>query len=408
MTPGAAVPATSSPLRRHDRLLSITLALALCGSCGRAYGLERFQDACEIMGTLVTVIVFAPDESSGSEALEKAFGEIKSVEDLMSTWREDTELSRLNASAGGPPAAVSEALFEVLARSMEISALTGGAFDVTVRPLVEVWKAAGKRNALPTEPELARARKRVGYERVLLDSENRTVTLPKGMGIDLGAIAKGYAVDRAARALRVLGIGAFLIEAGGDLFAAGQVPDTPARPWSIGVQDPFDTETGRLIRGLAMADRAAATSGHYYRSVTIRGVKYSHIIDPRTGRPVEHIAASVTVIAPSCMDADALATALSVLGADRAEDLLSEMNAGLAEEPFAAFIIKGDEDRPTFTRTTAFPQYDIPPRTNTTQPWADSPTSRTRFRWLAAAVVVLAAATAVIRLHKRRAPPHSS
>jgi len=360
------------------------------------------------MGTLVTVIVFAPDATSGKEALEEAFSEIKSVDDLMSTWREDTELSRLNASAGEGPKEVSEELFEVLSRSMEISRLTEGAFDVTVGPLIGLWKAAAERDALPTELELARARKRVGYEKLVLNEEKLTVALPQGMSIDLGAVAKGYAVDRAARALRALGIRSFLIEAGGDLFAAGQYPDTPPRPWSVGVKDPFDPDWRKLIRGLSMVDRAAATSGHYYRSVTIGGVQYSHIIDPRTGRPVEGVASSVTVIAPTCTDADALATALSVPGADRAEALLARMNSDLADNPFAAFIITGDEDHPAFAHTSAFAQYDIPPKTSATQPSADSRTSTISFRGLVVAVLVVAACGAIVFLGRRRKPPRSS
>jgi len=384
------------------------LTLALCASGGRAHGLDKLQDAREIMGTLVTVIVFAPDADSGTKALDEAFSEIKSVDDLMSTWREDTELSRLNALAGEGPKEVSSELFEVLSRSMEISKLTEGAFDVTVGPFIELWKAAAKRDAPPTEIELGRVRKLVGYEKVLLDGENGTVVLPEGMSIDLGAVAKGYAVDRAARALRALGIEAFLIEAGGDLFAAGLYPDTPPRPWSVGVKDPFDPDWRKLIRGLSMVDRAAATSGHYYRSVTVGGVQYSHIIDPRTGKPVQGVASSVTVIAPTCTDADALATALSVLGADRAEDLLAKMNADLADNPFAAFIITGDEDHPAFAHTTAFAQYDIPPKTSATQPSADSPTSVISLYGLVVAVLVLAACGAVVLLGRRRSPPRSS
>ena len=397
MTRAGAVPPISPPGRRHDRLSSVAPALILCALCGRAFGSDKLQDGREIMGTLVTVIVFADNETSGEAALEAAFGEITSVDDLMSTWRDDTELARINASAGAGPVQVSDELFEVLERATDISALTAGAFDVTVGPLVELWKAAAKRDALPTELELARARRFVGYRKILLDKKKRTVTLPEGMSIDLGAIAKGYAVDKAAGTLRALGIEAFLIEAGGDLFAAGHYPDTPPRPWSVGIKDPFDGDSGKLIRGLVMTDRGAATSGHYYRSVTIKGAQYSHIVDPRTGRPVEGVADSVTVIAPNCMDADAFATALSVLGVQRAEDVMALMNADLADNPFAAFIISHDQDRPTFTYTTAFPQYDIPPKAATSQPSAIPHASRRGSLVVIVAFAVVCVAAILLR-----------
>lgn len=366
------------PQRRHERdarpttpgrgapLRALWVVCAALVLAGRASGapdanlaLEKAGDSREIMGTFVNVLAFGHDKATAESAIEDAFREIESVNALMNAHDPESELSRLNARTGAGPVEVSPELFAVLERALEMSALTEGALDVTVGPLVEVWKAAAKLDAPPGEAAVAEALERVGWQEIVLDKTRRTVALPAGMRIDLGALAKGYAVDRGVDALRKRDIRSFLIEAGGDLYVSGPFPGPSARPWKVGIQSPFEPDPENLIGGLLLSDRAAATSGHYYRYSTIRGKRYSHIIDPHTGRPVEDAIASATVIAPTCLDADALATALSVLGVEYAQTLIDRVNKGRPDRPFAALVITGDAERHAFLMTDSLAQYQM-------------------------------------------------
>ena len=398
-------------------VLLIALALGVGWGLAHGEGSAEYTDTREAMGTFVMIRAFAESEEQAQEAFDDAFAAIAKVDDLMSTYREESELSRLNRGEAGRETAVSSELFTVLTRAMEISELSQGAFDVTVGPVLEVWKHAGERGTLPREEELREALACVGYEKIALDREKRTVTIPEGMRIDLGAIAKGYAVDLAVRALQQAGLSSFIVNAGGDLYAEGTREGSGGEPWRIFVQDPAGGEPVKTLKRLVLVGRAAATSGHYYRytkidsprrllivfglagivmhtafllrrsslrgdrdrrrahaglwgivipyavfaTLVVMGAgarkRYSHIVDPRTGWPVQDVAASVTVIAPGTMDADALATALSVLGPDRAEEIMDRMNAQEEDAPYAAFIVTGKAGRYKYWSTGSFGQY---------------------------------------------------
>ena len=189
-----------------------------------------------ILGTLVSVSLVAPaeEESAANEAIEAAFTHIREIDGLMSFYADTSELSRLNKAGTGN---VSEDLFRVLAKAQEVSRLTGGAFDVTVRPLIRVWKEAARKDALPTQADLDAARALVSYTHVTLAEGDRKVTLTKqGTTIDLAGIAKGYAVDAASAVLRGKGFGDFMVEAGGEIYCSGS--KGPDAPWRIGVRDP--------------------------------------------------------------------------------------------------------------------------------------------------------------------------
>ena len=296
------------------------LCLAAAGACRRATHGDaaaeptkpvRVREVRRPMGTYMAITVYARNEGTGRKAIEAAFKRVEQVEAAISTWRSDSDSARLHDEAGGARLQVSPHLLAVLTRAVEVSRETDGAFDITVGPLIKLYRRSFRRRMLPPEDELAAARAKVGYQGIEVDAKHGTARLAKaGMRVDFGAIGKGYIVDQALAALRELGIEAALVDAGGDLYALGSPPDREG--WRIGVRDPAHP-TEILDRPLLARDCAVATSGDYEQFADIGGRRYSRIVDPRTGRPVEHMS-SVTVIARDATTADAYATACSVLG----------------------------------------------------------------------------------------------
>jgi len=285
-------------------------AAAAAGACGCRESADpaSVEQSREVMGTLAEVTAIARDEQTARAAVESAYARFEDVDRLMSDYRGDSEIGRLNSLPAGRRLVVSAETFHVLQRSCEIAGATGGAFDVTCRPLVELWKQAGRGGRPPDDASLQQALARVGWGKLRLAPLTRTVIKTvDGMQIDLGGIAKGYALDMAGSAMKKAGASSGLVEVGGDILAIGSQAD--GSPWRIGIQHPFGNG---LIFKLALSGRAVATSGSQQRFTVIDGRRYSHIIDPRTGRPAEQ-APSVTVVAPDGITADAWATVFSVL-----------------------------------------------------------------------------------------------
>ena len=248
-------------------------------------------------------MVIAARGENANAGISAAFEEIRRIDALMSLHRADSELVKLNARA---TETVSEDLFKVLWKACEISELTEGSFDVTIRPLADLWGFIWKEYRLPTTNELAATLPKVDYRLVQLDPDTRSVRfLRDGVSVDLGGIAKGYAVDCAIEKLRAMGITNAMVRAGGDLRVMGE--------WKVQIEDPQKQGKRTTLR---LKDAAISTSGDYENYFVIDGKRYSHILDPRTGLPVEGVAAC-TVIAATCMESDALATALFVYGPER-------------------------------------------------------------------------------------------
>jgi len=273
-----------------------------------------------IMGTFANVIAVAAKAKTAQEGIEAAFREQRRIETLMNYHRTDSELSRMNREAFGKPIKVDRATFEVIQSAMHFSKLSDGAFDVTVGPLVDLWHSAADANSTPTEEELASAQAKVGWEKVVLDANEATVKFAvEGMKIDLGGIAKGYAVDKSVEAMKKCGVLGGVVDIGGNIRCFGK-PPAGKKTWLIGVQDPNavteDFNRGKPLMVLEMTNEAVATSGHYRRFVTVQGRRQSHIIDPHTGSGSDKLV-SVTIIAPDAMTADALSTAVSVMGAEK-------------------------------------------------------------------------------------------
>ncbi|MDP7305493.1 MAG: FAD:protein FMN transferase [Pirellulaceae bacterium] len=274
--------------------------------------LERFQDARVHMGTSFQIVVYAANESDAAAAFERAFSRIAALDDLLSDYKPESEVSRLSA-ASPTQRTVDIDLFAVLARAQHFSRLTDGAFDVTVGPLTKLWRRARRRKQLPDHALLAEARQAVGYLFMKLTNDERTVELTRpNMRLDLGGIAKGYAADQAKEAMRRLGVTRVLINAGGDVVTGDPPPGQPG--WRVGVA-PLDTRKPPS-QVLLVQNVAVATSGDAWQFVELNGKRYSHIIDPLTGLGLTD-RSSVTVIARDGTTADALASALSVMGVER-------------------------------------------------------------------------------------------
>jgi len=274
--------------------------------------LERFQDASFHMGTRFQIVLYATNESVAVAAFERAFSRIAALDDVLSDFKPESDVSRLSA-ASPTQRTVDVDVFAVLTRAQHFSRLTDGAFDVTVGPLSKLWRRAQRRKQLPDPALLAEARQAVGYSFMKLKSDGRTVALTRpNMRLDLGGIAKGYAADEAKKAMRPLGVTRVLINAGGDIVVGDPPPGQPG--WRVGVAplDPRKPPSQVLL----VQNAAVATSGDAWQFVELNGKRYSHIIDPMTGLGLTD-RSSVTVIARDGTTADALASALSVMGVKR-------------------------------------------------------------------------------------------
>ncbi len=255
--------------------------------------------------------------------IEPAFTEIEKVDELMSDYKSSSEISELNQDGFRRAVVVSKSTYEVLQRGIEFSKLSDGAFDITIGPLVDLWRSAGEANSVPTDAELQQVRSKVGYEKLILDANEMTVRFAaEGMKIDLGGIAKGLAIDKAIEAIKEAGGLGALVDIGGDIRCYGKTPKGQ-KYWFVGLQNPDLESEEQILFTLKLSAGAVATSGDYQRFVVIGGRHYSHIINERTGSSAEALS-SVTIIAGSATDADALATAVSVMGAEKGIELIEK------------------------------------------------------------------------------------
>lgn len=294
------------------------LAIAILAGCAveAPYTVDTF-----VMGTQAWVTLYGLDEEEAERIAGEALRELHRIEGLMSTWRERSEISLLNASADGVMRPASRELYTVVDSALHYAALTGGAFDITVRPLVRLWGFQGGTARIPTEAEIDSALARAGYGRIKLDANLPGISLPAGMELDLAGIAKGYAVDRCAAMLAGRGVTSALVNLGGNIYALGTPPGK--RGWAVGIREARGARS--TVGVLMLKDAAVATSGNYENFVEIEGKRYGHIIDPRTGRTVDHML-SVTVVAHTAIAADALSTGLFVLGTEQGSALVERLN----------------------------------------------------------------------------------
>jgi thiamine biosynthesis lipoprotein len=314
----------------------VFLALAGCMTLFPAYAapfLERQGDAVQRfeyvqphMGTAFRIVLYAESETIARKASDAANARISHLDRILSDYKDDSELLRLCKQSGGPPVFVSAELFTVLEASQRLAEASGGAFDVTAGPVIQLWRRARRQRELPAEARLKTALDLVGFRHIHLDAKARTVRLLKpDMLLDLGGIAKGYAADEALRMLKEHRIQSALVAAGGDIVVSGPPPG--AAGWTIGVAA-FGPAPEKLPQ-LLLQGAAVSTSGDAEQFIEIAGIRFSHIVDPRTGQALTG-RMGVTVVARHGIDSDGLATAVSVLGADKGLELVDRIDGAAA------------------------------------------------------------------------------
>src|SRR5579872_3183618 len=275
---------------------------------------QRFEYTEPHMGTQFQIIVYAADKDTADKAARAAFDRIAELDAIMSDYKDSSELMKLCAKAGGDPVPVSDDLFFVLSKAVEASAKSDGAFDVTVGPVVRLWRHSRRTRKLPDADDLKKALALVGYKSIKLDAAKRTVQLLKpGMLLDLGGIAKGYAGDEAQKVLKKHGITSALVAGGGDIVVSGAPPDKEGWKIEIEALDPAEKEKPKY---LLLKDAAVSTSGDVNQHVEIDGVRYSHIVDPKTGLGLTG-QRSVTVVAPNGITSDSTTKIVMILGEEK-------------------------------------------------------------------------------------------
>ena len=300
----------------HRRWIIAALATLAVGADA-----ETIKDVRKKMGSRFEITAVHADLEVAGRAIDRAYSEIDRIEAMISSWRPASVTSEVNRQAGRRPVAVPEELFNLLRRSIKLSELTGGAFDVTFAGLGRLWDFKAEVPRLPEADAVRRALAHVGYRKLVLDSDARTVFLDDpGARIGFGAIGKGYAANRAVLVLKESGIKSGVVSAGGDLVAFGRREDGGL--WDIGIAHPLYRD--RIFARLPLSEQAVVTSGDYESFVTIDGKRYAHILDPRTGYPVEHLR-SVTIVCPDAELADGLATAVFVLGPQAGLELVNAL-----------------------------------------------------------------------------------
>lgn len=273
------------------------------------------------MGTLGTIALVTADSAGSAAVVSRALGAFRAVDARLSNWDPHSELSRANATLDVGPVELSVEAAEVIASALRIAQESAGAFDPTVEPLVRLWGFLDGTPRVPSADEVARTRERTGHAHVQIAPDGRTVaTTRSGLRLDLGGIAKGYAVDRAIEVLAAAGTEHALVDLSGNMRALGHPPGRAS--WTLGVRDPDPSDDGTLrwFASLRLEQDAVATSGNYEQFIDRDGRRFGHVLDPRTGWPVEGLDA-VTVLAPTAMLADGWATALLVLGPEGARAL---------------------------------------------------------------------------------------
>lgn len=282
---------------------------------------KKYDRTIKLMGSRFDISVTANTKEKGNEYIDLAIAEIKRIENIISSWNENSETSKINQNAGIIPIKVSEELFDLINRSIQISKITEGAFDISYASMDKIWKFDGSITKVPSAEAIKKSVEKVGYDNIILDYNNQTVFLKvKGMKIGFGAIGKGYAADKAKKLLQNQGVKAGLINASGDLNCWGKQPDGVS--WKVGITNPLNKN--KIYSWFDIDNQAVVTSGNYEKFIQFNGKRYSHIINPKTGYPANGIV-SATVFAQKAELADALATSIFVMGTSVGIDMINQL-----------------------------------------------------------------------------------
>lgn len=312
--------------------------------------LQLYEATQPHMGTLFTVSLYAPDKETANRAVQAAFARVAELNSVMSDYDEQSEIRRLVRNPPGEPIRISRDLMKILQHSQELSRATDADFDVTIGPLIRYWRRARRQRTLPDPTRLAQVRPSVGFEKIKLDPRQGTVTLlAANMFLDLGGVAKGYAADQALLELENYGINRALVAASGDIRVGDPPPGEPG--WIVDIAS-IDANAGERTDTLLLANAAVSTSGDTEQYVLIGDVRYSHIVDPKTGIGLRK-RLGVTVVAQDATTTDSLATAISVMGAERGLALVDSLSG------VSALIVEKTDDGAT---RVASPDYKHLPR----------------------------------------------
>lgn len=273
------------------------------------------------MGSRFDITVVANDSIQANKYIDTAVAEISRIEKLISSWDANSQTSEINRYAGIKPVKVDKELFDLIERAIGISKLTDGAFDISYASMDRIWKFDGSMTKMPSKEEITASVEKVGYQNIILDKKNSTVSLKlEGMKIGFGAIGKGYAADKAKTLLISKGVNSGIINASGDMNTWGKQPNN--EDWKVAITNPMNKN--KVFALLPITNGAVVTSGNYEKYVNFNGKRYTHIIDPRTGYPSTGII-SVTVFAPKAELADALATSVFVMGKEAGLDRINQL-----------------------------------------------------------------------------------
>lgn len=319
-----------SSFNRAANRIILTLLLAIVVGCGARPEIIQLEGTK--MGTSYRITVVA-DQLAPDDLHQRIDDLLSTVDNSMSTYKSDSELSRFNRLPVGQQMQISPEFARVLQISRDIWQRSGGAFDPTIGPLVDLWGFGPtlSDNTAPSAQQVSVALESTGFQHIVLAQQQLSKRHP--VQLDLSAVAKGYAVDLVADLLEMLALPDYLVEVGGEIRVSGLNPD--GQPWRIAIEQP--TLISSVDRIISVADRSVATSGDYRNYFEQQGTRYSHILDPRTGSPIQHNLASVTVLAASCAEADAWATAFLVMGPEQSRILADKLGI-----PIYLLVGRGD------------------------------------------------------------------
>ncbi|WP_181727987.1 FAD:protein FMN transferase [Elizabethkingia bruuniana] len=293
-------------MNRTDLFIRITLLLCTISISAQV---QRSR-LVTLMGSRFQITLVDKDSISAERNIDKAIAEITRIENLISEWRPETQISQVNQNAGIKPIKVDKEVFDLTKKGLYFSKLTDGAFDISIVAMDKIWKFDDSMDELPSEQAIKESVRNVGYQNIILDSTNSTIFLKNpGMKIGFGSIGKGYAADKTRDLMKSMGIKAGIIDASGDISTWGTQPD--GKPWAIGINNPFNDHKMAAI--LYFKENAVTTSGSYEKYAEIHGKRYSHIMNPKTGYPSTGLT-SVTITGPNATMANGFSTSVMVLG----------------------------------------------------------------------------------------------
>ncbi len=308
----------------NKRLMAIILTISLlfglvgCASTKQEDPISRTE---LFMGTAIKITLY---DSRSEAILDKVFDKVIEIEDLVSINKENTEIYNLNKNAGIKPVKLSDTSFNIIKKGLEYSEISSGAYDISIGPLVKLWSIGLPNAKVPTQEEIDEIIKNIDYSNVKINESTREVYLSKeDMQLDLGSIAKGYAADEIVKLLKDEGVEKAIIDLGGNIYALGQKNDN--KNWNIGIQNPFD-DRGNALGVIEVSNKSVVTTGTYERFIEKDGVKYHHILNPKTGYPYKTDIAGVSIVADKSVDADALSTLIFTKGLEEGFKLVESID----------------------------------------------------------------------------------